>query len=465
MLRPPQLCSPDTISLARTSLPARLGTALRQHQGLIGALQWTMVGVYLLLLLVPAVLPLPAADARFYNNFRLFAQFLLWGLWWPGVILCTMLVGRVWCGIFCPEGALTERASRHGRNRSIPRWIRWRGWPFATFAVVTVYGQLVGMFRHPQAALLVFGSSTAAALAVGYTYGRQKRIWCRYLCPANAVFSTLAKTALLHFKVDAEPWKKHRGRMPPLNCAPLIDIRHMKSASACHACGRCSDYLGAVTLAVRAPDSEIRSSQNKDTSTTEALTLIFGLIGIAMAACLWSGSPWHTALESLARHWLVEQPALLPLLNPVPWWLLMPDLHPGAVSTWLDGACLLISITGGSILLGLVVLVPIWSAARLAKLAELSWQRLTLALVPVTGLSLLLGLSWQTLAQLKSAGIDASWMPAVEAALLAAGSIFSGWLGWKMITPLGSMRRHAAFLIFSIPIWLIDLIWMSRLIA
>src|SRR5260363_431808 len=53
--------------------------------------------------------------------------------------------GRVWCGILCPEGALSEFASRHGRSRPIPRWMRWGGWPFVAFSITTVYGQMVSV--------------------------------------------------------------------------------------------------------------------------------------------------------------------------------------------------------------------------------------------------------------------------------------------------------------------------------
>jgi polyferredoxin len=461
MSSPPPLCPSFTIQPTHASLPARFGTLLRQHQDLISILQWVMVGLYLVLLLVPAAMPAPAADARFYNNFRLFAQFLLWGIWWPGVLLSTMLFGRVWCGIFCPEGALTEWACQHGRNRSIPRWMRWRGWPFATFAFVTLYGQLTGMFQRPQAALLLLGSSTALALVVGYSYGKKKRIWCRYLCPANAVFAPLAKTALFHFKVDPEPWKRHRGRLPPLNCAPLIDIRHMKSASACHACGRCSDYLGAVALAVRRTDTEILNSHNKDTSTTEALTLIFGLIGIATAACHWAGSRWHALLKSAASAWLVEHPTLRLLQLPASSWL-RPDLSSDTASTWLDGASLLVFIAGGATLLGLAVVAIIWLVAYLARLPQLSWQRLTLALVPLAGISLFLGLSLPTLAPLKNAGTT-GWLELIVMVPLAGGTIFSGWLGWKMICPAGLIRRSAAFLVFALTLLLINLIWAAEI--
>ncbi|HXZ53028.1 MAG TPA: 4Fe-4S binding protein, partial [Burkholderiales bacterium] len=109
---------------------AGVGDALRRHRPAILALQWVVVAVYLMLLLVPPFMPLPPADAHIYDNLRLFAQFAFWGLWWPFVMLSMMALGRVWCGTLCPEGTLTEFASRHGLGRAIPRWLRWGGWPF-----------------------------------------------------------------------------------------------------------------------------------------------------------------------------------------------------------------------------------------------------------------------------------------------------------------------------------------------
>lgn len=444
---------------ASVGVLARIGSSMARHRRAILAIQWIVVIFYVVLLVVPAFMPIPAEDAHLYSNLRLFAQFMFWGVWWPFVMLSTMLLGRVWCGVFCPEGALTELASRHGLGRAIPRWMRWSGWPFVAFVCTTVYGQLVSVYEYPQAALLVLGGSTIAAVAVGFVYGKGKRVWCRYLCPANGVFALLAKIAPLHFRVDEEAWKRDTKRVPMVNCAPLIDIRHMKSASACHACGRCSDYRGAVQLAGRNPASEILNSRNKDTTSEEALTLIFGVIGIATAAFQWSASRWFVQMKTAAATWLIERDSFLLLQDNAPWWLLTHYPAASDVFTWLDGICILAFILGGGIALGTAVLAPTWLAARLAGRAELSWQRLALALVPMAGTVVFLGLSMLTLGHLKAEGVPLDWVPAARIMLLAAGSGFSTWLGWRLIAATPSKRRLLAFTVYTVAPALIAATW------
>lgn len=235
----------------------RLGDLLRRHRSFIIGLQWAMALVYLGLLIAPAMLPLPPADGRILHDLTLFAQFVFWGIWWPFVILSVMVLGRAWCGLLCPEGALSEFASGIGLGRPTPRWIKWEGWPFVAFIATTVYGQLISVYEYAAAALLVLGGSTVAAVAVGLLYGRRKRVWCRYLCPVSGIFSLLARLAPLHFKVDRAAWAASDTPPKPIHCAPMVHIKSMRGAAQCHMCGQCSGHKDAIRLTPRLPGSEI----------------------------------------------------------------------------------------------------------------------------------------------------------------------------------------------------------------
>lgn len=438
---------------------ARVGQAMQAHRRAILAVQWCVVAAYLLLLVIPAFMPLPPEGAHIWDNLRLFAQFLFWGIWWPFVMVSMMLMGRVWCGVFCPEGALSEFASRHGLGRAIPRWLRWSGWPFVAFVCTTVYGQLVSVYEYPQAALLVLGGSSVAAVGIGLVYGRGKRVWCRYLCPANGVFALLAKIAPVHFRVNEAAWRASTERGPMVDCAPLINIRHMKSASACHACGRCSGYRDAVRLTARSPAQEILATRNRDVSTEEALTLMVGVLGIATAAFLWSSSRALVQVKSWLANWLVEHDILWPLSDDAPWWLLTHYPAANDMFTWLDGLCILAYILGGGLAVGLAVTLCVRLAARVTGDAGLSWQRLALALIPLAGMSIFLGLSMLTLGHLKAERISLDWVAPVRVALLVLGSGFSAWLGARLLLRSASLREGLAYALFMLPIALIDAIW------
>jgi hypothetical protein len=355
---------------------ARVGDALRRRRRAILALQWLVVGCYALLVVVPALLPLPPAGASILSNLTLFAQFAFWGIWWPFVIAGTMLLGRGWCGLLCPEGTLTEFASRHGLGKAIPRWMRWSGWPFAAFALTTVYGQLVSVYEYPKAVLLVLGGSTLAAVAIGFVYGKGKRVWCRHLCPVNGVFELLAKVAPLHYRVDEAAWRRYAARAPSVDCAPLVDLRHMRSASPCHACGRCSGHRGAIDLAARSPNREIFLLAPRDIPTTTALLLIFGVLGLALGAFQWTVSPWFVALRQSLAQWLVERGWLVLLDDGSPWWVLThyPEAHDAM--SWLDGLCVVGYIVGFGLVAGGATLAALAGAARLSGGARFDWQAL-----------------------------------------------------------------------------------------
>jgi polyferredoxin len=442
------------VAVARAT--ARVADFLRDHAPLLRKLQWGIVALYVFLLVVPAAMPLPDNTASVFNNLTVVAQFAFWGIWWPFVLVSMPIMGRAWCGLFCPEGMLTEWASEHGKGHAIPKWMRWGGWPFVAFALTTIYGQLVSVYQYPLAVLAVLGGSTAAAMVVGWRYGRSKRVWCKYLCPVNGVFNLLAKLSPWHFKVNEEAWRHPVIRIESVNCAPLVPLRHMKGAADCHMCGRCSGYRGAIALTPRSPEEEIVQIAKGDAWQT--VLVVFGMMGIAMGAFLWSASPWFVTLKQSAATWLIDRDITWPLLDNAPWFILThyPDVNDSF--SWLDGACILFFIFATAAVVGGAIYLALWAADRMlpASEARTPWggagvHKLAQALIPSGGIGVFLGLSATTITLLKHEGVRALWANPVRFTLLTLALVWTLRLAWRVMgqrTPsLG--RKLAAWLVFA----------------
>lgn len=407
----------------------RLGLWLRDRQALLSWLQGGMVLLYALVLLLPVLL-LEGGVGRI-------AQLLIWGLWAPGVLLSVLLLGRLWCGAVCPEGALTALASRHGRGRAIPRWMRWPGWPFASFAVVTVYGQMISVWHFPLPALLLLGGSTSAAVLVGLLYGREKRVWCRYLCPVNGLFGLLARLAPLRFAVDAAAWDScppERARGQRFICEPMVPVRTMDSASPCHMCGRCAGFRDAVRLEARLPGVEV--VRGGGATGWDGLLVILGMIGLGTAAFHWNLGPWHAGLRQALAQGLTGIGWLWPLEAAAPWWLLTGPPGSG-LDRMVDVAALLGVLAGMTACLSLMVALPLALATRLLGPWEgRRFHHLAQGLIPLAAAGLILGAGRFTVKLLRDAGWDATAAP-LGLALLALGA------GWSMVLIALSVRRHA----------------------
>ncbi|MFD2192216.1 4Fe-4S binding protein [Pistricoccus aurantiacus] len=422
---------------------AALGHGLQRHRKAIQIIQWTVVGFYAVLLLVPAWLPLPGHQAHILSNLTVFAAFVFWGIWWPFVLVSMVLFGRLWCGVFCPEGSLSEAASRVGLGRPIPRWMRWKGWPFVAFLGTTLYGQMASVYQYPTGALVVLGGSTVAAVAVGLVYGKGKRVWCRHLCPVNGVFALLAKLAPLHYHTDKAAWEdfNRRARQGQAvrhaapDCAPLIPLKQLDSTSDCHMCSRCSGYKDAIQLQARKPGSElITPSRDRPASAWEFALLIFGLLGIAIGAFHWTASPWFVQLKQLSAVWLVNHGWLWPLETTAPWWILTNYPAQNDVFNLLDGALLIGYIFATGLVMATLLSLSLALANRI--LGAWSWARLwhlSYALIPLGGLGVFLGLSTITVTLLRGDGLRMLWVNDARAALLIATSAWCLSLGWKIL--------------------------------
>ncbi len=443
----------------------RTGDWLSAHQRAIQRVQWYVVAIYFVLIAVPVLLPLPDNAAHIWSNLTLFAQFVFWGLWWPLVLASMVLVGRAWCGLLCPEGALAEFASRHGRGAPAGRFVTWRYWPFVAFVLLTVYGQMVSVYQYPGPVLVVLGGSTLGAIAVGWLYGRSKRVWCRYLCPVSGVFALLTKLAPIHFRVDREAYDASRERhdpIVPVNCAPMVPISVMEGSHGCHMCGRCNNFRGAISLARRSPNDEIVNVAGDAPKPVETLLIVFGLMGVAAGAFHWSASPWFIDIKQSLAEWLVDRGLVFLLDARMPWWILTNYPDRNDVLTLLDGTVLLGYIGATALIIGVLVTGCLALATRMTGFW--SWPRfhhLAQSLIPLAGCGVVLGLSALTVTMLRADGFALPFVDPARIALLAGASLWSLWLAGRIAARYGTSlaANTLAVACIAIAVGIGDLSW------
>ncbi|MEZ2349304.1 4Fe-4S binding protein [Caballeronia sp. RCC_10] len=452
-------------------IPSRLqqaGQWMQQHGSTIRGIQWVVVAVYAFLILVPAVMPLPDGSAHLWNNLTLAAQFVFWGIWWPFVLLSMVMLGRVWCGVLCPEGALTEFASRFGRGRAIPHWMRWGGWPFVAFGLTTIYGQMVSVYQYPKAVLLVLGGSTVAAMIIGALYGREKRVWCKYLCPVNGVFSLLARLAPFHYKVNEDAWRRsytkgeHGHRVIPINCAPLVPLRNMKGAADCHMCGRCSGHRDAIALSWRSPADEVVNQGDKAANPWDTALILYGLLGIAIGAFHWTVSTWFVDLKQFFAGWLIDHDILWPLEANAPWFLFTHYPEQNDVFSWLDGSLVVGYIVATGLVYGTALLALLAGGARMLGAGSARrLHHLALALIPIAGVGVFLGLSATTVSLLRAEHVPLWWVTGLRLGLLGVANVWSAWLAWRVTGRYATtlVPRFAAMLWFVAALAVADSAW------
>jgi polyferredoxin/ferredoxin len=153
------------------------------------------------------------------------------GLYLPALltVVVTLLVGRVWCGWFCPLGAILELFGRTGRHI---RWQRLRELKYVilfTILLMAAFGSLAFMYFEPIT-ILIRGLTTVAKPVAEYVQLEDKegfalpgigwwlvaapllivlalnlierRFWCRYLCPLGALVGLGSKFAWVKRRVD-----------------------------------------------------------------------------------------------------------------------------------------------------------------------------------------------------------------------------------------------------------------------
>jgi transcriptional regulator with GAF, ATPase, and Fis domain/polyferredoxin len=174
------------------------------------------------------------------------ANGLVWGVWWPALIVVFLLVGRVWCP-FCPI-ALTGRFTNRGWSlgRKPAAWMKqYTGAAMTLLFLAIIWSERVfHMQRTPAATgvFLVVLAAFPAVLSVFY----EREVWCRYLCPLGALSAGFAVPSPLvvhaNQTVCASQCTTHecsKGSAGEAGCPVFLHPLYVRDAHFCKLCFSC----------------------------------------------------------------------------------------------------------------------------------------------------------------------------------------------------------------------------------
>ncbi len=399
-----------------------------------------MFVLFVLLLVGPLLLPRTGTTEALAERARTLSLFMVWTLWFPLVFLSVIFTGRSWCGVLCPMGAGTEWMNRIGLKRQVPRWLQWPGTPVVSFVLITIWAQTVGARDHVEAMAIVFGSTMAAALAIGFLFGRSKRAWCRHACPIGLLLGVYARIGAVDFvpkrpKPGGDAWTEATA------CPTMIDLDRKTESRHCIECFRCVSpkAQGGLFLRFRAPGAEVAEIRRHNPNLAEVLFLFMGT-GAALGGFLWLVLDSYQTLRQALGNFVIDR-GWYWLGEAGPRWLMSVYPAEREVFRWFDfflisgymlaWVALMTVLMGGATALAALFSGRAGGTRRFRdRFVELGYQFL-----PVAMISLLLGLGGN-LFHLMGQGIG------VEGAAIVKTVLFLGSMAWSFALGLRLLRMQ-----------------------
>lgn len=435
-------------AIRKNGLAARIEQFIYRHRGYLTLIHVSMFFMFLALIFIPVILPHPTEDAGTFSNFTLFAQFLLWGIWFPLVFASVIFSGRSWCGLLCPMGAASEWVNNIGLQRKIPRWLKWEGTPILSFLLITILGQTIDVRDQASAIAEILGGTLILALLIGFLYGKggKKRAWCRHVCPIGLLLGVFSRLGAVQFAAK-QPRSGGDQYTEKGVCPTMIAINQKQESRHCIQCFRCVKPTspGGLFVRFRRLGEEIIHIRNHSPNRAEIWFIFLGT-GISLGGFLWLMLPEYQLLRQVIGTWLIDH-GWYWIGNSGPSWLM--SVHPEQRQTynWLDFFMIVGFMFGCMAITTLILSACTWLSSYLAgrfqadktlgeRFTELGYQ-----FAPVAMLSILISLSDNLFNELHTLGVSTALLGIIKGLLLLGSIIWSVHLGRQLLIRQGVKQR------------------------
>lgn len=413
-----------------------------QNRKIINCLHIGMAVVFSSFLIVPVLLDVPGENDGAFDHFTTFSLYMVWTIWFPLVFISVVFTGRSWCGLLCPMGAASEWANKLGPKLAIPKWVQWPGTPVVSFLVVTIWAQTLGARDHAPAMAIIFGTTLFAALALGFLYGRNKRAWCRHMCPIGLALGVYSRLGAIDF-IPKRPKPGNKTWTEKTLCPTMIDLPRKVETRHCIECFQCvrPEARGGLLLKFRKPGTEIENISRHNPNLSEIMFLFLGT-GAALGGFLWLVMDYYQELRQMFGSFIIDQ-GWYWVAEPGPIWLMAVYPEEREVFRWLDffliSGFMLFWIAAVAVCLSAFTACAAYLVGRSEN--DNSFGRRFVLLgyqfIPVAMISMILGLGGSLFTSLGSIGISSQAISSLKFSLFLLGAVWSLYLAHKII---GNMR-------------------------
>ncbi len=203
---------------------------------------WLLQGTLLMIFSTFIILCLTVGDT-FVGRM---ANTMVWAVWWPGLLILFLFVGRVWCTV-CPTAAAGRIARLVGSLKlNPPAWIKNNtGWVVALLFLIIIGAEHVfHMTTTPFATGILLICLMFCPIFFCLIF--QRETWCRYLCPLGSLAASysISSTVKVHANpnVCASQCSTHdcfKGSQTEPGCPVFHHPLYARDAHLCKLCFTC----------------------------------------------------------------------------------------------------------------------------------------------------------------------------------------------------------------------------------
>ncbi len=255
---------------------------------------------------------------------------IVWGLWWPALVIFSPFIGRIWCTV-CPFSTIMEFVQKYIHwNRPVPDILKKYDYLFITFLFLLVFWVEVvtGMRANPMTTGILLLIILILAILVGIIYTRHA--WCKNLCPLGGLVGTASIGSMLEVRADPNICLNkcttldcYVGNDKAPGCPMSQHLPYLDNNLDCKLCFNCVKNCpnDSVQLNIRIPAQEVwhlvRVNQGFSLFIGVTLAILIPINYFETVQSVWpeglwqlwfSVAYWATALIAGILTWLVVRP-------------------------------------------------------------------------------------------------------------------------------------------------------------